>query len=83
VAGILIVTQAICLGPSTLFVGDLTEWMGPLIRRTLEAGFEMMGWVVPWHPIQVLVFAPVASRVRPTAFRKRVTLNAATRATPP
>ena len=83
VAGFWIVTLAICLGLSTLFASDLTEWMGPLMRRTLEAGFEIVGWVILRHPIQVLVFAPVASRVRLTALRTLASLDAVIRATPP
>jgi Na+/H+-dicarboxylate symporter len=66
----LIIMLAICLGLSALFASDLTEWMRPLLRRTFEAGFEIIGWVILWHPIQVLVFAPVAIRVRLAALRR-------------
>lgn len=82
VAGFSIVTLAICLGLSALFASDLTEWMGPLLRRTFEAGFEIIGWVILWHPIQVLVFAPVAIRVRLAALRTLATLNVVIRKAP-
>lgn len=49
--------------------------MRPLIRTTLEAGFEIIGWVIFWHPIQVLVFAPVSIRVRLAALRTLAALN--------
>lgn len=75
VAGFSILMLTICLGLSSLFGSEMTEWMQPLVRRTLEAGFEIIGWVILWHPIQVLVFAPVAIRVRLAALRTLATLN--------
>jgi hypothetical protein len=47
----------------------MTRALSPLIRKTLEYGFEIIGWVVLWHPIDVLVFSPVAIRARITALR--------------
>jgi hypothetical protein len=82
VAGFSIIMLAICLGLSALFASDLTEWMRPLLRRTFEAGFEIIGWVILWHPIQVLVFAPVAIRVRLAALRTLATLNVVIREAP-
>lgn len=82
VAGFSIVMLAICLGISSVFASDLTEWMRPLIRQTFEAGFEIVGWVILWHPIQVLVFAPVAIRVRLAALRTLATLNVIIREAP-
>lgn len=75
VAGFSIVMLAICLGLSSFFASELTEWMRPVIRRTLEAGFEIIGWVILWHPVQVLVFAPVAIRARLAALRTLANLN--------
>lgn len=75
VAGFSIIMLAICLGLSSVFASEFTEWMRPVIRRTFEAGFEIMGWVILWHPIQVLVFAPVAIRVRLAALRTLTNLN--------
>jgi hypothetical protein len=75
VAGFSIVMLAVCLGLSSFFASEFTEWMRPFIRRTFEAGFEIMGWVILWHPVQVLVFAPVAIRVRLAALRTLTNLN--------
>jgi hypothetical protein len=63
-AGIAVVILATCLALSSLFTSDLTEGMRPLIRKTFEYGFEIVGWVILWHPIDVLVFAPLAIRSR-------------------
>jgi hypothetical protein len=63
-AGIAVVILATCLALSSLFTSDLTEGMRPLIRKTFEYGFEIVGWVILWHPIDVLVFAPLAIRAR-------------------
>lgn len=70
-----IVMLAICLGLSSFFASELTEWMRPFIRRTFEAGFEIIGWVILWHPVQVLVFAPAAIRVRLAALRTLANLK--------
>jgi hypothetical protein len=63
-AGIAVVILAVCLAVSSLFTSDLTEGMRPLIRKTFEYGFEIVGWVILWHPIDVLVFAPMAIRAK-------------------
>lgn len=64
-----VLTLAICLGVSSLFASEMTEWLGPLLRKTFEYGFEIIGWVVLWHPIDVLVFSPVSIRARLNALQ--------------
>jgi hypothetical protein len=58
------VLLAVCLTMSYLFGSDLTAGMRPLLRKLFEYGFEIMGWVIMWHPIDVLVFNPLAIRHR-------------------
>jgi hypothetical protein len=70
VAALAILLLAICLGLSSIFTSPLTESMGPLLRKTFEYGFEITGWVILWHPIDLLVFAPMAYRSRIRALRK-------------
>lgn len=77
-----IVTLTICLALSSLFASDVTEWMLPLMRTTFEYGFEIIGWVVLWHPIDVMVFAPVAIRARLAALQALATLNIIIRTDP-
>jgi hypothetical protein len=62
VAGIAIILLAACIAISTLFRSDITEGIRPIIRTTLEYGFEIIGWVILWHPVDVLVFVPVGIR---------------------
>jgi hypothetical protein len=68
-AGIAVVILAICLSLSSLFTSNLTEGIRPLLRKTFEYGFEIVGWVILWHPIDVLVFAPLAMRSRIAALK--------------
>lgn len=75
VTGFAIAMLVVCLALSSLFASDLTEWMRPLIRKTFEYGFEIIGWVVLWHPIDVLVYAPVSIRARISALQTIASLN--------
>jgi len=82
VAGLAIVILAICLGLSSIFASDITEGMRPLVRTTFEYGFEIIGWVILWHPIEVLAFAPLAIRSRITALRALARMDVVVRAGP-
>ena len=64
VLGIALLILAVCIAISHLFGSDLTEGMRPLIRKTFEYGFEIIGWVVMWNPIDFLVFTPLTIRQR-------------------
>src|SRR5271157_709648 len=55
-----LVLLAFFLTLSNLFASEVTEGMRPLLRKTLEYGFEIVGWVMLWHPIEALVFEPIA-----------------------
>jgi len=75
VAVFALVMLTICLALSSLFASDLTEGMRPLVRTTFEYGFEIIGWVILWHPIDVLVFSPVAIRARLAALQTLATVD--------
>lgn len=77
-----LVMLAICLALSSLFASDVTEWMRPLLRKTFEYGFEIIGWVILWHPIDVLVFSPVSIRARMAALEALATMNIVIRSDP-
>ena len=38
----------------SLFASELTAGLRPLLRKTLEYGLEIVGWVMLWYPIEVL-----------------------------
>jgi hypothetical protein len=80
VTGAATLVLAVCLGLSSVFASDLTEGMRPLIRTTFEYGFEIIGWVILWHPIDMLVFAPLAFRARIAALQTLVSVNVVVRA---
>ena len=50
-----LILLAFFLALANLFASDATEGMRPLLRQTLEYGFEIVGWVMLWHPIEALV----------------------------
>ncbi len=81
-AGFAMVMLAVCLALSSLFASDLTQWMRPLVRKTFEYGFEIIGWVILWHPIEVLVFAPVAIRARLSALQTLAAVEVVIRSEP-
>ncbi len=80
VTGIALVLLAVCMGLATLFTIELTEWMRPFVRRTFEYGFEFVGWVMLWHPIEVLGFAPLAIRSRIAALETLAAVDVVIRA---
>ena len=71
---------AMFLALSSLFASEWTEGLRPLLRKTLEYGFEIVGWVMLWHPIEVLVFQPIAIRTRIKALRSLMELDVVTEA---
>lgn len=64
VAGLSLLILAICIALSSLFASDYTEWMRPILRHTFEYGFEIIGWVMLWHPIDVLCFNVLQIHIR-------------------
>ena len=58
------IALAVCLSLSSLFGSAYTESMRPHLRKTLEYSFEIIGWVLMWHPIEVLLFTPISIRMR-------------------
>lgn len=69
------VLLAFFLALSSLFSSELTEGLRPLLRKTLEYGFEIVGWVMLWYPIEVLVFQPIAIKTRIKALRRLMELR--------
>jgi hypothetical protein len=74
-AAIAVVILAICLSLSSVFTSDQGEGTRPLLRKTFEYGFEIVGWVILWHPIEVLVFEPLAIRSRIAALKTLATVE--------
>lgn len=81
--GIATILLAFFLSLSSLFAGQWTEALRPLLRRTLEYGFEIIGWVMLWYPIEVLVFQPIAVKSRIKALRRLINLKVVVEAAGP
>ena len=75
VTGVAIVILAVCLALSSVFTSELTEGMRPLLRTTFGYGLEIIGWVMLWHPIEVLGFTPLAFRSRIAALQTLVAVE--------
>jgi len=73
--GYAVILLAFFLALSSLFASELTERLRPLIRKTFEYGFEIIGWVMLWYPIEVLIFQPIAIRSRIKALRRLMELQ--------
>jgi hypothetical protein len=70
-----LVLLAACLAISQIFTSEITEGMRPLLRTTMEYGFEIVGWVMLWHPIEILVFEPLTIKHRINALRRLMSLQ--------
>jgi hypothetical protein len=49
--------------------------MWPMLRETLEFGFEIVAWVMLWNPIDALVFEPIAMKHEIRALRRMMGLQ--------
>jgi len=73
---------AISLAISSIFASDFTEGMRPLIRKTFEYGFEIIGWVILWHPVDVIVFEPLTMRWRIKSLQALAAMQVVVRSSP-
>jgi hypothetical protein len=73
--GAAIVLLAFFLALSMLFASELTAGLRPPLRKTLEYGFEIVGWVMLWYQIEVLMFQPIAIKSRIRTLRRLMKLR--------
>jgi hypothetical protein len=60
VRGLLIL--AVCVGLSSLFSSEALSFLPPLINNTLGEGFNVIGWVMLWRPVETYFFEPLPIR---------------------
>jgi len=77
--GVALILLAFFLSLGSLFGSEVTVAFPSLIRRTLEFGFEITGWVMLWHPIELLVFEPFTLKDRIAALQKLMALRVVVR----
>jgi hypothetical protein len=65
--GILILLA--CMGLSALFSSDTITALPPLVSSTLGEGFNVIGWVMLWRPIEAYFFNPLPIRTSSRAHR--------------
>jgi hypothetical protein len=70
VAVVALALLSVCIGLSQLFASDVASGMRPITRTTFEYGFEIIGWVLLWSPIELLVFTPLAIHARIAALER-------------
>jgi hypothetical protein len=53
---------AVCVGLSSLFQSELVVFLPPLLKSTLGEGFNVIGWVMLWRPVETYFFDPLPIR---------------------
>jgi hypothetical protein len=53
---------AVCVGLSSLFRADTITFLPPLLKNTLGEGFNVIGWVMLWRPVEAYFFDPLPIR---------------------
>lgn len=53
---------AVCVGLSSLFQSELITFLPPLLKSTLGEGFNVIGWVMLWRPVEAYFFDPLPLR---------------------
>jgi len=60
---------AICVALSSLFRSDVITFLPPFLRNTLGEGFNVIGWVMLWRPVEAYFFDPLPIRTSSAAHR--------------
>jgi hypothetical protein len=72
-AGILLLRGVLillaCMGMSALFTSETITVLPPLVSSTLGEGFNVIGWVMLWRPIEAYFFNPLPIRTSTRAHR--------------
>jgi len=65
----------ICVGVSSLFRSETITFLPPLISNALGEGFNVIGWVMLWRPVETYFFDPVPIRTSSAVHRFLQTLQ--------
>ena len=76
-----------CMGMSSLFSSEAVGVLPPLLSSTIGEGFNVIGWVMMWRPVEAFFFNPLPIRTSSKAHRfvqgLEVEVRAAHEADPP
>lgn len=59
----------VCVGLSSLFSSETITILPPLINSTLGEGFNVIGWVMLWRPVEAHFFTPMPVRTSSAVHR--------------
>jgi hypothetical protein len=77
-----IVILMFCMGMSALFNSESFTALPPLLSSTLGEGFNVIGWVMLWRPVEAYFFNPIPIRTSTAAHRFVQTLHIEIRPAP-
>ena len=60
---------AVCVALSSLFRSDTITFLPPFLRNTLGEGFNVIGWVMLWRPVEAYFFDPLPIRTSSAVHR--------------
>jgi len=52
----------VCVGVSSVFRSEVITFLPPLINNALGEGFNVIGWVMLWRPVETYFFNPIPIR---------------------
>ena len=59
----------VCVGVSSVFRSETITFLPPLINNALGEGFNVIGWVMLWRPVETYFFNPLPIRTSSTVHR--------------
>jgi hypothetical protein len=65
----------VCVGISSLFRSETITFFPPLINSALGEGFNVIGWVMLWRPVETYFFNPIPIRTSSAVHRFLETLQ--------
>jgi hypothetical protein len=58
-----------CVGVSSVFRSETITFLPPLVNSALGEGFNIIGWVMLWAPVETYFFSPIPIRTSSTVHR--------------
>ena len=52
----------VCVGVSSVFRSETVTFLPPLVNNALGEGFNVIGWVMLWRPVETYFFNPIPIR---------------------
>jgi hypothetical protein len=59
----------VCVGVSSLFRSETITFLPPLLNSALGEGFNVIGWVMLWRPVETYFFNPIPIRTSSAVHR--------------